>query len=113
MTPNDHSWVAGWFVTDPLCLIFLLVMLAYFTILEGLLGATFGKWITGLRVIHQDGGIPGLDRALVRNILRIVDGLPALCILGVVLIVTLPERTRFGDLVARTRVIRKSRKELH
>jgi len=34
-----------------------------------------------------------------------VDSLPALNILGVVLIATSPERARFGDRVAGTRVI--------
>jgi hypothetical protein len=42
---------------------------------------------------------------VVRNALRLVDSLPTLNILGVILILRSPERVRFGDRVAGTRVI--------
>lgn len=109
MTPGDHQWVAGWFVTDPLCVAFLAVMFIYFCALEGLVGTTLGKWILGLQVIGASGGRPGLAAGAIRNLLRVADGLPVLCLLGAVLIIVLPERTRVGDLVARTRVIKVSR----
>ncbi len=109
MSPGHHRWTSGWFIFDPLCLVFLLVMFVYFAVLEGFFGATFGKWVIGLRVTRAGGGHPGLGRGLVRNILRLVDGLPALCILGIVLIVTSTECARFGDRVARTRVLRLTR----
>lgn len=50
MSPSDHRWVGGLWVTDPLCIAFLIVILLYFVGLEGLAGATFGKWLVGLRV---------------------------------------------------------------
>jgi len=106
MAPNDHNWVNGWFIFDPLCLIFLVIMALYMILLEGLLGATVGKWVCGLRVIRVGGGRPGLWKGFVRNILRFVDSLPTLNILGVILIVRSPVRARFGDRVAGTRVIR-------
>jgi uncharacterized RDD family membrane protein YckC len=106
MSATDHRWQSGLFVTDPLCLIFLAFMAGYFVVLEGLAGATLGKWIMGLRVVRGAGGRPGLVKGLVRNALRVVDGLPTLNILGIILIVTSPERARFGDRVAGTRVIR-------
>ena len=106
MAPADHRWASGWFVSDPLCLGFLVLIFAYFTLLEGLRGATLGKWLLGLRVIGVDGGTPGLGRGLVRNLLRLVDGLPALSILGVLLIVTSDQGARFGDRIAGTRVLR-------
>jgi uncharacterized RDD family membrane protein YckC len=108
MSPGDHDWVSGWFIFDPLCLTFLIAMLAYFTILEGLFGATLGKWIVGVRVTCSGGGNPGLGRGLARNLLRLVDGLPAFCILGIVLIVTSGECARFGDRLAGTRVLRSA-----
>jgi uncharacterized RDD family membrane protein YckC len=43
-----------------------LVMGAYFTLTEGLAGASIGKWIFGLRVTDAEGGRPGLLRAGVR-----------------------------------------------
>lgn len=108
MSPRDHNWVSGWFIFDPLCLAFLIAMFFYFSILEGFFGATVGKWIVGVRVTRLGGGHPGLGRGLVRNLLRLVDGLPAFCILGIVLIVTSPECARFGDRLAGTRVLRSA-----
>jgi uncharacterized RDD family membrane protein YckC len=105
MAPTDHRWVKGLFITDPLCLVFLAFMFFYFAMLEGLAGATIGKWLLGLRVIRAGGGRPGLLSGLLRNALRLVDGLPAFNVLGVALILRSAERTRFGDRIARTRVI--------
>ena len=106
MSSSDHSWGYGWMVTDPLCLIFLLVIVVYFILLEGLAGTTIGKRLLGLRVVTADGHVPGLGPSLIRNLLRFVDALPAFNILGMVLIVTSPQKARFGDRVASTRVIR-------
>lgn len=105
MSGSDHLWGYGWLITDPLCLIFLVVIVLYFILLEGALGATIGKKLLGLQVVQVDGTRPGLKQAVIRNLLRIVDSLPALNILGVALILTSPEKARFGDRVAGTRVI--------
>jgi uncharacterized RDD family membrane protein YckC len=106
MTASDHRWVSGWFVTDPLCLIFLLVIFAYFVLMEALAGGTIGKILMGLRIVGTGGDRVGLGKAFLRNILRVVDSLPVLSILGIVLIAGSPEKARFGDRVAGTRVIR-------
>jgi uncharacterized RDD family membrane protein YckC len=105
MSAADHRWTYGWFITDPLCLAFLATIFVYFVSLEGWAGKTLGKWAVGLRVVGIDGRRPGLGRGLARNLLRIVDTLPALNLLGVVLILCSPERARFGDRAAGTRVI--------
>ncbi len=105
MSPNDHNWVNGWFIFDPLCLIFLIIMALYMILLEGQLGMTVGKWIFGLRVVGTDGRLPGLWKSVLRNTLRVVDSLPTLNILGVILILRSAERARFGDRVADTRVV--------
>jgi uncharacterized RDD family membrane protein YckC len=107
MTPADHRWVSGWFITDPLCISFLLVMALYFVVLEGWRGATVGKALLGLRVVQLDARVPGLKASVLRNALRFVDGLPALNIVGIVLILRSEERARFGDRIARTRVVRR------
>lgn len=106
MSPSDHQWVSGLIITDPLCLIFLFVMAAYFIFLEGLAGITIGKLVFRLRVVRIDGAEPGLWKGAVRNVLRIIDGLPAFCLLGMILIMQSPERARYGDRIAGTRVIR-------
>ena len=105
MSRTDHLWGYGWLITDPLCIIFFIVIVLYFIVLEGAFGATIGKKLLRLRVVSSDGGRAGMKASLVRNVLRVVDSLPALNILGVVLILTSPERARFGDRVAGTRVI--------
>ena len=109
MSATDHRWSAGLFITDPLCIAFLVVMILYFVLLEGLIGVTLGKWVLGLRVVRVGGGRPGIVKGFLRNVLRIVDGLPAFSILGAALILTSAERARFGDRVAGTRVIRVGR----
>jgi uncharacterized RDD family membrane protein YckC len=111
MTAADHRWSRGLFISDPLCLVFLAAMFFYFVFLEGLAGGTVGKWLVHLRVVGVQGPGVGLQRALLRNLLRIVDGLPTLGILGAVLIAMSNERARFGDRVAQTRVIRARRGE--
>jgi uncharacterized RDD family membrane protein YckC len=105
MSAPDHRWNKGLFVTDPLCIAFFGVMALYFVLLEGLVGTTLGKRVLGLRVRRVEGGKPGLVRGCLRNLLRLVDGLPVFGILGIVLILRSPERARFGDRIAGTRVI--------
>jgi uncharacterized RDD family membrane protein YckC len=106
MSPAHHRWQNGLFILDPICLLFLGGMLLYFVLSEGFWGATAGKSLMGLRVVSLDGDRPGVGRALVRNLLRLVDGLPALHLLGVFLILRSPQGVRFGDRVARTQVVR-------
>lgn len=108
VSPSDHLWGYGWLVTDPICIAFLVVIATYFVVLEGVFGATLGKWLLSLRVVQPDGARPGLVKSALRNLLRLVDGLPFLNILGAVLILTSTERIRVGDRVAGTRVIRNS-----
>jgi len=105
MRAGEHRWDYGWLITDPLCLAFLAVIVLYFVLLEGWFGATAGKKALRLRVARADGRRPGIGPALVRNLLRAVDALPAFNILGVVLILRSAERARFGDRVAGTRVL--------
>ena len=106
MGATDHRWANGLFISDPLCLVFLALMLLYFVLLEGWVGATLGKWVLGLHIVSTDGGKPGLGRGALRNLLRLVDGLPAFHIVGVILVLRSPQRARFGDRVAGTRVVR-------
>jgi uncharacterized RDD family membrane protein YckC len=106
MGVSDHRWSSGWMVTDPLCIAFLGIIVLYFILLEGFAGATLGKLVVGIRVVSVDGDKPGLWRGFLRNILRVVDSLPVLNILGVVLILRSSERARFGDRIAGTRVVK-------
>jgi uncharacterized RDD family membrane protein YckC len=105
MSVGDHRWARGWLVTDPLCLIFLAAIFFYFVLLEGFAGGTLGKRALRLRVVGADRMHVGFYRALLRNILRVIDSFPVCGILGAILIARSPEKSRFGDRVAGTRVI--------
>lgn len=70
-------------------------------------GGTPGKRILGMRIIDATGGAPGFGKALVRNLLRVVDWLPAFFLLGAVLVVTNERKQRLGDRAAGTFVVGK------
>ncbi len=81
-----------------------IISLAYFIILEGLMGQTIGKLITGIKVVKTNGDPCDFEASFVRNILRIVDIIFAY-IVGAVLIARSDKNQRFGDRVADTVVI--------
>jgi len=83
----------------------LTLWLAYFVLFEGFFGATPAKEMFGLRVMTLDGRPCGLRRAIGRNLLRIVDWLPAFYLIGA-LAATLSKLTqRVGDKAAGTIVV--------
>ncbi len=102
MSYEDHYWG----ILDPICLVFLLIIFTYFILLEAYLGWTVGKRILEMRVVDGRGNKIGLTKSLMRNLLRLVDGLPALNLLGIILILTSPKEQRLGDRVAKTCVVR-------
>ena len=104
MGPEEHLWG----ISDPICLSFLFIIFAYFILMEAYVGWTVGKRILGMRVVGKKGNKIGLSRSIIRNVLRLVDGLPALNILGIILIITSPGGQRFGDRIARTYVVKKT-----
>ncbi|MGK3967824.1 RDD family protein [Sorangium sp. So ce118] len=52
------------------------LVLAYFTLLDAMAGATLGKLALGLRVTGPDGGRPSLRQALVREAFTVVGAVP-------------------------------------
>ena len=76
-------------------------------------GATPGKKMLDLQVVHDDGTPVAWGPALVRNLLRAVDFLPLFY--GIGLIATLINRDfkRLGDLVAGTVVVYRDRARRH
>ena len=85
----------------------LMVALAwgYPIVFEGLFGGTIGKLVLGMRVVNAEGGNIGLGRALVRNLLRIIDALPFFYLLGAILVASSDTKQRLGDRVAGTYVV--------
>ncbi|MGE0786844.1 MAG: RDD family protein [Sandaracinaceae bacterium] len=80
----------------------------YSTLLEWLWGGqTVGKRIVGLRTLSKDGVRVGFTQAVVRNLVRIVDLLPGLYLVGGVSSFLDRDHRRLGDLAAGTIVIRE------
>lgn len=104
MGPQEHLWG----ILDPICLVFLFIIFAYLILMEAYVGWTVGKRIMGMMVVDGRGNKIGLSKSIVRNLLRLVDGLPAFNILGIILITTSPKDQRFGDRIAKTYVNKSS-----
>jgi uncharacterized RDD family membrane protein YckC len=82
-------------------------IVAYYTVSEAFTGRTLGKLITGTMVVNAAGQPPGIWRALIRTVMRLIEvnpfllgGLPA----GIVVAVT-KDKQRLGDLAAGTYVV--------
>jgi uncharacterized RDD family membrane protein YckC len=87
--------------------VFLAIMLLYFILCEGTSGQTLGKRLLGIRVVGDDGSRPSWGAVVLRNVLRIVDSLPFLYIIGLISVLATGERRqRVGDMAAHTRVVR-------
>ncbi|MBK5188866.1 MAG: RDD family protein, partial [Gemmatimonadaceae bacterium] len=93
---NLHGSAAG--VTIGLVL---LISLAYYWLGEGLFGATLGKALIGIRVRRLDGGPISLGAALVRTLLRLIDGI-AVYLVGLAVAALSKRRQRIGDHLAHT-----------
>lgn len=87
----------------------------YFFALEYFYGGkTIGKKMLGLRAIQDNGHSLTLLSSFIRNLVRIIDMLPASYLVGMVMIFFHPVHKRLGDVVAGTIVIheRKGKKEV-
>ncbi len=85
-------------------LLWLLACLVAFSIMEGARGITPGKWVFGIRALGIDLQYCGFWRALVRNLLRFVDGFINFLV-GIMFIALTEHWQRIGDLAARTVVV--------
>ncbi|NEP84537.1 MAG: RDD family protein, partial [Okeania sp. SIO3B3] len=68
-------------------------------------GQSPGKWMMGLRVLRTDGSPISLAEALIRNLVRLVDFMPAFYGVGVVTMFINAQARRMGDLAANTLVV--------
>lgn len=100
-------------VTGVFVMITAVLAWSYFIVLEWLWeGQTLGKRMFGLRVISADGSPAGFTAVLIRNLVRIVDFLPAFYGVGLLAIVVSSRSQRLGDLAAGTFVVRAPRLRL-
>jgi uncharacterized RDD family membrane protein YckC len=81
----------------------------YFTAFEAVFGATPGKFVSGLRVVSIDARPLSGRRVLLRNLLRLVDALPLLYLIGGFSVLATRRSQRLGDVAAGTTVVFRRR----
>ncbi len=88
-------------------LIFFVLVVLYYIILEGYLGQTLGKMLCGIKVVRE-GTVeaPGLGAAALRTVLRLIDGLFGYLVAFIAVLAS-AKNQRLGDMAAHTLVIRK------
>jgi uncharacterized RDD family membrane protein YckC len=84
--------------------VLLVVMLAYFVVCEALFGATLGKIVAEVQVTTPDRQRIGMRASVIRNLLRLIDGIGGYLVAAFSVILT-RRRVRFGDIAAGTIVI--------
>lgn len=82
-----------------------IVWILYFSYFESTSGQTPGKRAMGIKVTKEDGSKASFGDALVRTILRIIDGI-FIYILGLIIILVTEKKQRLGDILARTVVVK-------
>jgi uncharacterized RDD family membrane protein YckC len=99
--------------TSPLVGYLALLVFAYYFILEGLLGATLGKFLLRLRVYDMEGDPCSFGASFKRNALRFIDWLPFFYLIGAASVLVSSERQRIGDRMARTIVSNAPEKDIN
>lgn len=87
----------------------LLISFGYYIVMEAVWAGTLGKLLIGLRVVKEDGSKIDWSKSLIRNVLRLVDGL-FFYLVAAILVWQSQKRQRLGDRIAGTVVI-KQRKQ--
>jgi len=94
-------------LTGVALLAYIAACFGYFIVLERWLGWTIGKLLFSLRVVNLDEERISLRQSLVRNLMRVFDGLPYVIpyLMGYARVRITRDRQRFGDRLAKTIVI--------
>jgi hypothetical protein len=80
----------------------------YFTVFEAFWnGQTPGKRLGKLRVVTIDGQPIGMRESVIRNLVRTVDFLPTMYLVGLISILSSKRNQRIGDLAAATMVVQE------
>ena len=104
--PDESGIAAGFWALG-----FFLVFWGYDVAFEVLnSGRTPGKAMNGLRVVRESGAPVTFGASAVRNVLRIIDLLPGMYLVGMTSIVVTRRNQRLGDLAAGTLVVREPRR---
>lgn len=106
VTGNMAGEGVGFAYEGPAALISFVVGFGYFIVTEALWGGTPAKLMLGMRVVREEDGAP-IDwaKSLIRNILRIVDGL-FFYLVGFIIALSSAKTQRLGDKLAKTVVVK-------
>ena len=99
MFTEDAANAAAWVVLLPAAIVYFF----YHPILETVMhGTTPGKRTAGVRLITLEGFTPGFGSILIRNIFRLIDGLPGVYTVGLLVAIFTKNHVRIGDIAAGT-----------
>jgi uncharacterized RDD family membrane protein YckC len=113
------AWFPDWTDVVPLSLRIVVFVLGVFLLLWGYYllfemawsGQTPGKRMVGIRVLRENGyPIRPVD-AVIRNLIRIVDGPPAGFVVGLIVMLLNERARRLGDYAAGTIVVREAKRQ--
>ena len=86
--------------------LFFLLTFAYFFATELVWAKTIGKHVMKLRVVREDNAKADAGPVFIRNLLRAIDWLPSLYLIGgITMFATGERRARLGDMAAKTKVV--------
>ena len=86
-------------------IVYLVLVLGYYFVFESRKGQTVGKMVMGLKVVPIEGDLTP-QKVLIRTVLRIIDSLPFLYLVGFVVMLTSARKQRIGDMAAGTVVVK-------
>lgn len=94
----------GFELEGPPAFIWYVSFFVYYIVLEAQFGQTLGKKAVGIKVVTESGGPIDYQASIVRNVLRIVDGL-FFYLIGAIFVWRSADAQRLGDRVANTVVV--------
>lgn len=101
LSEANTNWIVAAFT-----MLFFVLLWGFYILFELLWnGQTPGKRYFNLRVIRTDGSPIGFIESLIRNLVRIIDFIPAMYGFGVILMFFNNRARRLGDLAANTLVV--------
>lgn len=88
-------------------LAYILIILLYYVLLEGLTGYTVGKLLFRIRAVREDGRAPGFVKGIIRAALRIAETNPFLmgALPAGICVLATRKKQRLGDMIANTYVL--------
>ncbi len=96
---DTASPAAVWVVFLPAAIVYFF----YHPVLETVMhGSTPGKRMAGVRLMTLEGFTPGIGSILIRNIFRLIDGLPGVYTVGLLFAIFTRNHVRIGDIAAGT-----------